>query len=396
MSLPTPIGEGDYYGWQALLTDAETSALSRLRQFLQQHAEPVLSRHWEAGTTPESLREQFAAGDFVHPGELREAGEPVRSLFAGFRNMELSRTDTSVAILIGGQIGMFNTVMRNGLPPARYAELKEDIESFRMTGCFALTEPNHGSDVAGGMETTARRQGESWVLRGEKRWIGNAVLSDYAVIAAKDDEDGRVKAFLVPTDSPGVTLSEIEGKTAVRLVHNAHIHLENVVVGEANRLSRINSFQDLNAAFRELRADVVWNAVGLQAGVYEHTLAYARERKQFGRPIGGFQLVQEKLVRMLGNLNGSLGMAVQLARLAESEGGVSQEQAALAKTWVCARMRETAALGREILGGNGILLEHRVAQFHADAEAVYTFEGTHEINSLIVGRAITGQSAFLR
>lgn len=390
-----PVGAGDLLGFAELLTDAERAALVRLRSFLEDRAQPVLAEHWEAGTSPAFLRDEFAAGDFVHPRELREAGEPVRPLFNGFRNLELSRTDGSLAILIGGQIGTFNTLMRVGLPAERYAKLREDIENFRMTGCFALTEPDHGSDIAGGLSTTAHRQHDTWVLNGEKRWIGNAALSEYAVVPARDKADGEVKAFLVRTDSPGFGLRDIEGKTAVRMVRNAHIRLHNVQVSEAARLPGITSFKDLNRAFRELRPDVVWNAVGLQAGIYERTLNYTAQRHQFGRPIAGFQLVQEKLVRMLGNLSGSLGMAVRLAQIAAGE-TVDDGQAALAKTWVCDRMRETAALGREILGGNGLLLEHDVARFHADAEALYTFEGTHEMNSLIAGRAITGLSAFLR
>lgn len=389
------LGEGDFYGWAELLTEAEHQALRRLRAFLRERAQPVLAGYWDQARTPAFLREEFAAGDFVHPWELREAGEPVRPMFTGFRHLELSRTDGSLAILVGGQIGMFNTVMRTGLPAERYVTLREDIEAFRLTGCFALTEPEHGSDIAGGLSTTAQRQGEAWVLSGEKKWIGNAALSDWVVVVAKDLADGEAKAFLVRTDAPGVEITLAEGKTSLRMVGNAHIRLEEVQVRDEDRLPHIRSFSDLNRAFRQLRPDVVWNAVGLQAGVYEHTLHYARQRQQFGRPIAGFQLVQEKLVRMLGNLNASLGIATRLAQLAEDGAGVSGAQAALAKTWVCSHMRETAALGREILGGNGILLEHQVARFHADAESLYTFEGTHEVNSLIVGRAVTGHSAFV-
>ncbi len=393
-----PVGPGDFYGFADRLTDAEKAALRRLRTFLRERAEPILAEHWESATPPAFLRHEFAAGDFVNPWELREAGEEVRPLFVGFRNLELSRTDSSLAILIGGQIGMFNGVMRMGLTPEQYSSVQADIESFRMTGCFALTEPEHGSDIAGGLSTSAQPAGDGWVLNGQKRWIGNAAYSQYALVPAKDSSTGELRVFLVRTDAPGVRIEKIQGKTAVRMVHNAHIFLDDVEVSEAERLPRISSFEELGSAFRTLRPDVVWNAVGLQAGAYEHTLAYVKRRQQFGRPIGSFQLVQEKLVRMLGNVTASLGMAVQLAELAEQQGGadgaVSHAQAALGKSWVCARMRETAAWGRELLGGDGVLLENDLARFHADAEALYTFEGTHEINSLIVGREITGHSAF--
>ena len=394
------IGPGDFYGWADVLTAAERGALLRLRSFLRERAQPALQEHWEQARTPEFLRQEFAAADFVRPRELWEAGElsqehpRVRPLFAGFRNLELSRVDASLAVLIDGQIGMFDTVMRRGLPAARYAPLQEQIETFALTGCFALTEPDHGSDIAGGLNTQARRQGGEWVLTGEKKWIGNAALSQYAIVVARHAEDGQAKAFMVPTDAPGVDVTLMEGKTALRMVGNAHIRLEGVRVREEDRLAEINSFGDLNHAFEDLRPAVVWNAVGLQAGIYEHTRDYVLSREQFGRPIGGFQLVQEKLVRMLGNLNASMGVAVRLGELAAADEGVSGAQAAAAKSWVCTQMRETAALGRELLGGNGLLLEHQVARFHADAESLYTFEGTHEITSLIAGRAITGQSAF--
>lgn len=391
---PHPCVPADLLGYADRLTPAETAALARLRRFLREHAEPVLEKHWEAGTAPEHLRHEFAQAGFVRPHELKQAGETVRPIFAGFRSLELSRTDSSLSILIGGQISMFSTLMRLGLPAARYEQIREDIETFRMTGCFALTEPEHGSDIAGGMSTRARRRGDAWTIDGEKRWIGNAAHSQYVLVPAKDEDDGGLGVFLVPTDAPGVSIRPMRGKTAVRMVQNAHITFDGVQVPGTARLPRLRTFQDLGRAFRILRPDVVWNAAGLQIGAYEHALAYTRRREQFGRPIASFQLVQDKLVRMLGNVTASLGVAVRLAERAEEQGEVSDAEAALGKAWVCARMRETAALGRELLGGNGILLEHRLARFHADAEALYTFEGTHEVNTLIVGREITGYSAF--
>lgn len=392
-SSPTFLGQGDFYGYASLLSEAEIAVLNRLRTFLKQEAEPVIADYWERGETPVHLREGLAKLDIVDPSELREAGEPVRPLFTGFRNLELSRVDGSLAILFGGQAAMFRTIVQRGATDAQFAAWGPGITSFSMTGCFALTEPDHGSDISRGIQTTARREGDVWILNGAKRWIGNAALSDYAAVIARDEQDGSLKAFLARTDDPGMTITKIGRKTSLRMVNNADIVLENVRVDEAHRLPRINSFRDLNDVFRVLRPDAVWNATGLQLGVYEATLAYVQRREQFGRPLAGFQLVQEKLVRILGNLTASLGMAVRLAQIAE-DAACSDEQAALAKTWVCTRMRESASLGRELLGGNGILLDHQVARFHADAESLYTFEGTHEINSLIVGRAITGLAAF--
>lgn len=387
--------QDDLYGYGTLLSAAEHAVLDRLRDFLQTEAEPVLAEYWEKGETPVHLRDRLAALDLVTPAELQAAEEPVRPLFTGFRTLELARVDASLGVLFGGQAGMFRTLVEAGASPEQWEEWREDIETFRMTGCFALTEPDHGSDVARGLETTARREGDHWVLDGAKRWIGNAALSEYAVVIARDTSDGHVKAFLARTDAPGMRISKIAGKTSLRMVNNADITLDGVRVPEEYRLPRINSFADVNRAFRTLRADVVWNAAGLQLGIYRATLDYALQRWQFGRPIASFQLVQDKLVTMAGNANASLGTAVRLAQLADSPAGCSAEQAALAKRWVCRQMRETAALGRELLGGNGIVLDHRVARFHADAESLYTFEGTDEVNTLIVGRALTGHSAFV-
>lgn len=388
------LGTADYFGYADLLSEAEKTVLARLRSFLKDEAEPVLADHWERGETPLFLRDRLAGLDLVDPAEIRAAGESVRPLYSGFRNLEFSRVDGSLAILFGGQAGMFRTVVATGGSEEQLEAWDEDIASFRMTGCFALTEPEHGSDIARGVETEARRDGEGWILNGGKRWIGNAAFSEYVAVAAKDVSDGQVKVFLARTDDPGLELTKIEGKTSLRMVNNSDIRLRDVRVPETHRLQRINSFAELNRAFETLRPDVVWNATGLQLGLYETVLDYTRQRQQFGRPIASFQLVQDHLVTMLGNTNASLALAVRLSQLAAA-GGVSGEQAALAKTWVCRHMRQTAALGRELMGGNGILLDHKAARFHADAESLYTFEGTDQINTLIVGRDITGHSAFL-
>lgn len=321
-------------------------------------------------------------------------GEP-RELYVGFRNFELSRTDASVAILYNGQVGMFRTLIREGGSDEQRDRWSGAIASFEMTGCFAMTEPLHGSDVAGGLQTSARRVGDTWTLNGEKRWIGNAEFSDYVVVAARDEADNQVKAFLARTDDPGMSMETITRKTSVRMVRNSNINLRDVIVPDEFRLQRIDSFADFGRIFAALRPDAAWNAAGIQAGAYEAALAYTLGREQFGRPIAGFQLIQEKLARMAGNLTASLGMLVRLAQIRD-DGVRLERDAALAKRWICDRMRETVALAREVVGGNGILLDHDVARFFCDAEAFYTLEGTSEMNSLIVGRAITGHGAFTR
>src|SRR5690625_2681000 len=393
-TLESKLYAADVWGFEQQLTEAERTVLKRLRTFLEEEATPVINDYWERGETPVHLREGLASLDLVDPEELRVAGETPRGLFIGFRNYELSRTDSSLGILFGGQVGMFRTVVRDGGSTEQVARWDAATADFSMTGCFALTEPDHGSDVARGLETTARFENGTWILNGKKRWIGNAALSEYIAVVAKDVADGQAKIFLARTDDPGVHLSKIEGKTSVRMVNNANIDLTDVRVPESYRLQRVNSFDDINRIFRTLRPDVVWNAAGLQAGVYEAALEYAKQREQFGRPIASFQLIQEKLTRILGNASASLSIAVRLSEL-QDRGACRDEDAALAKMWVCDRMRETVALGREIAGGNGILLDYNLARHFADAESLYTFEGTREVNALIVGRAITGYSAFV-
>ncbi|KRA24632.1 glutaryl-CoA dehydrogenase [Microbacterium sp. Root61] len=385
----------DLFGFTETLTELERTKLQSLRDLLERRARPHLAQWWEQAESPAHLRGEIAALRLEDDPDLLDADGRLGVSYVGFKHFEFARFDMSIGTLYGGQVGMFRTVVREGGSPEQVAELDPHIASFETTGCFALTEPAHGSDVAGGMETRATRDGDTWTITGHKRWIGNAALSDLIVVVAQDTADGRAKAFLVPRESPGLTLTDIGGKISLRMVRNADIVLDGVRVDESQRLQRIDSFRDVSAILAQLRFVVGWNAAGLQAGAYEAALAYALGREQFGRPIAGFQLIQEKLTRMLGNATATLAMAVRVTEL-HRRGAMRDEHAALAKTWAADRARETVALGREICGAEGIRVDNDVARFFADTEALYTFEGTHEMNSLIVGRAITGLSAFTR
>lgn len=385
----------DLYGFAELLTEPERAKLRSLRELLDTRLRPILADHWERATSPVHLREPLRDLRLVDDPVLVGPDGRVRELYSGFRTFEFSRTDIGTGMLYHGQVGMFRELVRQGGSAEQVAAWDPAIVSFEMTGAFALTEPDHGSDVAGGLETTARREGDRWILDGRKRWIGNAAHSEFVGVFARDVADGEVKVFLARTDAPGLTLTTIERKAALRIVTNSDIALEGVSVPETHRLQRINSFADVSALFRTLRPDVAWIAAGAQAGAYEAALTYAKEREQFGRPIAGFQLIQDKLVRMLGNVTASLAMAVRLAQ--RRQDGVSRdEDSALAKVWVADRLRETVAWAREVVGGNGIVVDFDVARFFTDAEAVYTYEGTREVNTLLVGRAVTGLSAFVR
>ena len=399
MTLTAPTGTDlypcDQYRFADLLTDAERAVLHRLRGVLDTCVRPLLAEHWEKGEWPASVLPALVALDLMDPPEVAATGAEPSALYTGFRTFELARTDASVATLYNAQAGLFRATVLRGGSPDQAAALDPQVRSFALTGVFCLTEPDHGSDIAGGLATAARREGGSWVLDGAKRWIGGAGTADVLAIFARDVADGEVKAFLVPRETPGVTVTKICGKTALRMVPNADITLTGVRVDGTARLERIDSFRDVADLLRRMRSVVAWIACGVQAGAYEAALRYTTQRTQFGRPVAGFQLVQEKLARMLGNLTASLGLAVRLTQLQE-QGIYRDEDSALAKMTTSLHMRETVALAREVVGGNGITLATDVARFHADAEAVYSYEGTHEINALVVARAATGLSAFTR
>lgn len=381
----------DPYGFTELLDDGERATIARLRAVLAADVEPLVADHWERGTFPEQIVAPLAGLRLMDPPEFGGATDADHALYRGFRTFELARTDVSVATIYNGQAGLFRTSVELGGSDTQIADLAPRIRSFELRGAFALTEPDHGSDIARGMQATARRDGDDWVIDGRKRWIGGADLADVIVVFARTDEG--VGAFLVPRETAGLSLTTMTGKTALRIVPNSDIDLVGVRVPDSARLARVSTFADVGRMLGVMRADVAWIAVGAQAGAFDAAVAYVRDREQFGRPIGAFQLVQAKLATMLGNLTASLALVVRLTQR-QAAGASTDEDSALAKLFTAARLRETAALGREVAGGNGILLEHRVARFFADAEAVYSYEGTHDINSLIVGRGITGLSAF--
>lgn len=396
-------GAADWYDAEALLTIEERAVLARLRNFLDAEAKPLLAEYWERGEFPEQLAQPLIDLELMEPFD-----EAARGIYHGFRVFELARTDASLATWYTAQAGLFRTAIRVGASEEQQREWMPRVVDFSLKGVFSLTEPEHGSDIAGGLSTTARYEagvagesggtgadGGTWVLAGAKRWIGGASTADVLCVFARDVADGQVKAFLVDRQAAGVRLEKIHGKTSLRMMQNAHVTLKGVRVPEAMRLHNVNSFKDVAAMLRAMRSDVAWIATGIQAGAFEAALAYVRERQQFGRSLGSFQLIQEKLARMLGNITASLSLVV---RLTEQQGwGIYRDQdSALAKMQTSLMMRETVALAREVVGGNGITLAADVARFHADAEAVYSYEGTHEINALIIGRALTGDSAFTR
>jgi glutaryl-CoA dehydrogenase len=378
--LTLPYADGDFYAFEQMLSTKEQDRLAEVREFLAREVKPIAVDAWNRGEFPMDLIPKLADID--------------SNLFAGLMHAEVTRADASISTFMGVHDGLFTGSIEALASQEQKDAWLPDIYALRKIGAFGLTEPLGGSDVAGGTRTTARREGDSWILNGAKRWIGNATFSDWVVIYARDVEDNQVKGFLVDTTLEGFSAAKIENKIALRTVQNADITLDNVVVPEFYKLAHANSFRDVNKVLKVTRLEVAWQAVGQQLAAFDVARRYAVERRQFGRPLASFQLVQSQLVQMLGNSVSSMGMMVRLSQL-EDAGEAKDEQSALAKAFTAARMRESVAIGRNLLGGNGIVTEFEMAKIFADAEAIYSYEGTHEINTLVTGRAITGISAIV-
>ena len=390
----TSAPESDFYSLELLLDPAGQQKLQQVREFMEKEIEPVINRYWTREEFPRELIPaigQLGIVGLAYDGYGCAGGG---NLIDGMVAMELARVDSSIATFFGVHSGLaMGSIYLCGSDEQKQRWLPA-MARLEKIGAFGLTEPEVGSGAARGLTTTARRDGDEWVLNGQKKWIGNATFADYVVIWARDVEDNQVKGFVVEQPTPGFSTTKMRDKIALRVVQNAYITMEDARVPEANRLQNANSFRDTAAVLRLTRAGVAWMAVGCGRGAYEHALAYAKERQQFGRPIAGFQLVQDQLVRMLANVTASACLCVRLSQLQEA-GTADDQHSALAKAFCTVRMRETVGLARELLGGNGILLEYHVGRFVADAEAIYSYEGTREMNTLIVGRAITGTGAFV-
>ncbi|MFA6060659.1 MAG: acyl-CoA dehydrogenase family protein [Taibaiella sp.] len=389
-----PAIDGDFYDLSHALTEEDRALQLKVRAFMEQEIQPIVNDYWLRAEFPFEIIEKFAELNIC--GVTYEGyGCPNRSfLMEGIIAMELARVDTSISTFFGVQSGLaMGSIYLLGSEEQKQ-EWLPGMQQLKIMGAFGLTEPEVGSGVAGGLTTTAKRVGDKWVLNGQKKWIGNATFADVLVIWARDLDDNEVKGFLLRKDTPGFSVEKMHDKMALRIVQNGLITLKDCTVSEADRLQHANSFKDTAKVLRMTRAGVAWQAVGCARGAYEHALKYTRERKQFGKPIASFQLIQNHLVEMLSNLTAMQTMCFRLSQLQDQE-VLRDEHASLAKVFCSLRTRDVVSKAREVMGGNGILLEYNVARFVADAEAIYSYEGTKEINSLIVGRAITGFSAFV-
>jgi glutaryl-CoA dehydrogenase len=389
-----PIPNGDFYQMIFTLTDAEQDVLKRVRAFMESRVAPIINKYWAEDSFPFELVHGIRDLQITGAGYEGYGCAGGTTLLAGFIAMEIARIDCSCATFFGVHSGLaMGSIYLCGSEEQKEKWLPQMARLERI-GSFGLTEPLAGSGASGGLTTTARREGDAWVLNGQKKWIGNATFGDLTIIWARDLADNQVKGFIVENKTPGFKAEKIQHKMALRVVQNALITLEDCRVPEGNRLQNDASFRDTARVLRMTRAFVAWEAVGCAIGAYENALAYAQNREQFGKPIAKFQLVQDLLVKMLGNITASLCMVVRLSQL-QDQGKLKDEHASLAKEFCTVKMRETVGFARELLGANGILLDYQIGRFVADAEAIYSYEGTREMNTLIVGKAITGFGAFV-
>jgi len=389
-----PAIDADFYALEQLLDPDGHQLIMQVRDFMEKSVAPVINHYWTREEFPYELIPGLADLGIAGLACVGYGCPGGSSLLDGMIALELARVDPSIATFMGVHGGLaMGSIYLCGSAEQKQRWLPA-MARMEKIGAFALTEPDVGSGVAGGLTTTAQRDGDVWVLNGQKKWIGNATFADLIIVWARDVADNQVKGFVVAAGTEGFTPVKMRNKIALRVVQNAEITLDNVRVLEENRLQQATTFRDTAKVLRLTRAGVAWQATGCARGAYEHALAYAKQREQFGRPIAGFQLVQDLLVRMLSNVTASACLCARLSQLQDQD-QAKDHHSALAKAFCTVRMRETVGWARELLGGNGILLENQVGRFVADAEAIYSYEGTREINTLIVGRAITGLGAFV-
>jgi glutaryl-CoA dehydrogenase len=382
----------DYFRVREQFTDEQWEHFLATRRFVDREVLPEINGYWEAADLPWPLMRRLPELGLVGE-DIRGHGCPGMSPLArGLVNMELHRGDGSLGTFLGVQSGLAMKTIDLLGSEAQKERWLPAMARLDAIGAFALTEPTHGSDSVA-LETGAHRAGDEWVLDGAKRWIGNGSIADVVVVWARSDEDGQVKGFLVEKDTPGFQATTMEGKGAARAIWQADIRLDGVRVPEESRLPGAESFKDAGRVLITTRTTCAWGALGHAVAAYDAALTYSKQRHQFGKPLCSFQIVQDRLVKMLAEVTGMQLYCMQLARLEEA-GRLTDTIAGLAKLNNTRKARHVIAEARDMLGGNGVLLENHVIRHMGDIEVIHTYEGTETMQTLIVGRDITGVSAF--
>lgn len=384
----------DFYNIFNNLSDEDNQVRLKVREFMEKEVKPIINDYWYKDKFPHDLIPKLKGLDICGISYKGYGCQNKTSLLDGIVAAELSRIDPSLSTFFGVHSGLaMGSIYLCGSEEQKNYWLPK-MRDMEVLGAFGLTEPLVGSGAAGGLTTTCEKKDGKWVLNGQKKWIGNSTFSDITIIWARDIDDNNVKGFIVEKENKGFSVEKIEGKISLKIVQNGLITLDNCIIEEKNRLQNANTFKDTSKVLKMTRAGVAWQSVGLSMGAYETTVKYCNDRKQFGKTIDSFQLTQSYLANMLGDLTAMQNMVYQLSTL-QDKNEMNDEQASLAKVWITKAMRRLVSTGRELFGGNGILLEYDIAKYMADSEALYSYEGTAQINELIVGRSITGKQAFI-
>lgn len=387
-----PSCTSDYYQFDDLLTPEEQAIRIRVRECMEKEVAPIMTKYWEKAEFPFEVVPKLGAL-CVAGGTIKGYGCPGVSITASaIATAEVARVDASCStfILVHSSLAMLTIGLCGS--EAQKQKYLPSLAQLNTIACWALTEPDYGSD-ASGLGTTATKVAGGWILEGQKRWIGNSTFADVLVIFARNTVTHQINGFLVKKDAPGLQATKIENKIGLRMVQNGDILLKNVFVPDEDRLPGVNSFKDTNKVLAVSRVMVAWQPIGISMGVYDMCHRYLKERKQFGAPLAAFQINQQKLVHMLGNIQAMILIGWRLCKLYEKD-KMTPGHASLGKSWITLKSRETVAIGRELLGGNGILADFLVAKAFCDLEPIYTYEGTYDINSLVTGREITGIASF--
>ncbi|MGO1848437.1 acyl-CoA dehydrogenase family protein [Microbacterium sp.] len=392
----TAPADTDYYEVFADVAGSDREAWRRARTLVDETGERMLAA-WDASEYPVEVVPRMGDLDLMTDGIDHPDLTHLSPLAAGLVNMELSRGDGSLGTILAVQGGLALRTLALFGSDEQKARWLRPLADGTVLGAFALTEPTHGSDSTS-LETVATRDGAGWIIRGAKKWIGNGASGGITFVWARvaspgDPDDGAVRCFLVEQDVDGYEASVIEGKVALRAIHQAHIRLHDVRVSADAVLPGAHSFKDTSTVLFATRSGVAWSALGHATACYEAALAYASAREQFGKPLARFQMVQQRLTEMLAQLTSMQLFCRRLADI-EAAGQLRPTQASLAKFHNTRTARDIARTARDMLGGNGILLENRVIQHLADIEAIHTYEGTESVQALLIGRDITGVGAF--
>lgn len=391
---PASVGT-DFFNLDDLLTPEERALRHHVRKVMVEEFAPHVNAWWEKAEFNRDVIVEKAKKLKIGGGSVKGYGcAGVSHLSMALAVVEMARVDPSICTfaLVQNCLAILSIALCGS--EEQKNKFLPKMAAFDSIGCFGLTEPDFGSD-ASSLQTSATPVDGGFLLKGNKRWIGNGTVCNVAIIWARNSQTKQVEGFIVhePHTQKGWTATKIEGKMSLRTVQNADIEMDNLFVPAENRLANAPNFQDgVNRVLAVSRILVAWMPVGISMGIYDNALAYVKSRKQFGVPLANFQLVQDKLVQMQGHIVGMTYMAYRLSQLYQS-GKMTVGQSSLAKAWTTSRGREVAALGREVLGGNGIVIDWHAARLFCDAESIYSYEGTRDINLLVAGRELTGASA---